>query len=152
MKRKQLRKSDVRKINEEIEERYGAEDVISKSDTVELIDDEVVSVNGNPILFYSEGILVPTLKYLLNDQILKKAVVDMGAVKFVTGGADIMRPGIVEIDEGISKGDFIAIVDQNNGKPLSVSQAMFDSDEIRSKDSGKVLKNVHHVGDRIWNI
>ena len=32
---------------------------------------------------------------------LKKIAVDMGAVKFVVSGADIMRPGIVEIEEGI---------------------------------------------------
>ena len=106
------------------------------------------------MFFYHQDKIIPTLKSLLDCadifNAIKKAVVDMGAVKFVTSGADIMRPGIVETDEGIKKGDAIAIVDVDNRKPLAVGIAMFSSEEIPEMKSGKVVKSIHYVGDNIW--
>ncbi len=76
----------------------------------------------------------------------------MGAVKFVTSGADIMRPGIVHIDEGITKDDAVAIVDQTHKKPLAVGIALHSSEEMQKVSSGKVVKNIHYVGDWIWKM
>ena len=76
----------------------------------------------------------------------------MGAVKFVINGADIMRPGITEIEDGINENDFIVIVDVNNQKSLAVGIALLNSEEMRSSTSGKVIKNIHYVGDEIWKI
>ena len=75
----------------------------------------------------------------------------MGAVKFVTKGADIMRPGITEIEDGIQKDTFVTIIDQNNKKPLAIGKSLFNSEELRNTKEGKVIKNVHYVGDEIWN-
>ena len=84
--------------------------------------------------------------------VLKKITVDMGAVKFVVNGADIMRPGIVEIEEGILKDEFVAVIDKNNQKPLAVGIALFSSEEMKSMTSGKVIKNIHYVGDELWRM
>jgi predicted RNA-binding protein (TIGR00451 family) len=70
-------------------------------------------------------------------------------VKFVSNGADIMRPGIVDIGE-FKLGDFVSIVDENNKKPIAVGEALFDSVSMKGMDSGKVVKMVHYVGDKIW--
>jgi len=74
----------------------------------------------------------------------------MGAIKFVASGADIMKPGVVAVDEGINKGDFIAIIDQKNQKPIAIGEALFDCHEMRKQESGKVIKNLHYVGDKLW--
>ena len=113
-------------------------------------DEKVVYLNNEPAFFYYENQLYPTLKYLLKQPILKTITVDMGAVRFVVNGADIMRPGIVAIDANIQKGEAIIIIDQNNKKPLAVGIALFSSEEMQKVSSGKVIKNIHYVGDEIW--
>jgi len=113
-------------------------------------DEKVVYLNNEPAFFYYENQLYPTLKYLLKQPILKTITVDMGAVRFVVNGADIMRPGIVAIDANIQKNEAIIIIDQNNKKPLAVGIALFSSEEMQKVSSGKVIKNIHYVGDEIW--
>ena len=76
----------------------------------------------------------------------------MGAVRFVINGADIMRPGITSFDEGIQKNDFVVVVDETHNKPLAVCVSLFSSEELLGVDSGKVLKNIHYVGDKLWNL
>ena len=44
----------------------------------------------------------------------------MGAVKFIVGGADVMRPGITEISEGIEKNEIILVVDENARQRLRI--------------------------------
>jgi len=67
-------------------------------------------------------------------------VVDMGAIKFVTNGADIMRPGITEIDPTIKKGDIVRVADETHDRILAVSQAMFDATEMEKKHPGKLWR------------
>lgn len=152
---KQLSKSDVEKINQEIKNAYGKEEFFSKKDQLVIKDFEhtlLVIKDKQPLFFYRDGKIIPTLKSLLLNQFLKTVTVDMGAVKFVSGGADIMRPGIKELDHTIQKGDIIAVVDEKHKKPLCVAEALFSGEEIFQMKTGKVLKNVHHVGDEIWKI
>ena len=96
--------------------------------------------------------VVKTLKFLQENNVLKKITVDMGAVKFVVNGADIMRPGIVEIEDGIMKNDFVAVVDVNNKKPLAVGIALYDAYEMKGMKNGKAVKNIHYVGDELWQV
>ncbi len=123
--------------------------ILSKKDNA-AIDGKALFINSEPLFFYYEAQLYPSLKYLLKNQILKKATVDMGAVKFVINGADIMRPGITAIDESIEKDEAVIIIDLNNKKPLAVGIALFSGKEIQNMNSGKVIKNIHYVGDEIW--
>lgn len=148
MKRTPLRSKEANKMLEE----YEVE--ISKKDQVELIEDKykVILIGRKPSFFYHDDRPVPTLKYLQEHAVIKTITVDMGAVRFVVNGADIMRPGIVEIEEGIGKDDFVAVVDKNNRKPLAVGIALFGSEEMKAMASGKVIKNIHYVGDELWRM
>lgn len=155
MKKKTLRKSDIRHINEEILNSFGIESMFDKKETLEEITDEfkMLVKDSTALFFYSNNKLVPTLRLCLeNDSILKKVTVDMGAVRFVTSGADIMRPGITDIEDGVGKDEFVMIVDENNKKPLAIAKTMFDGEEMKNMDSGKVLKNTHFIGDKIWDM
>ena len=154
MKRTPLRSKEV---NKELVV-YGI--TLNKKDPVVLLEDDtkkisqkIILVNNQSEFFYYENKLIPTLKNLQrNNHILKQIAVDMGAVKSMVKGADLMRPGIVEIEPGFKKDDFIVIVDVNNRKPLAVGIALFSSEEIQVQPGGRVVKNIHYLGDEIWEI
>ncbi len=149
--KKQLRKSEIKDLSEEIRSCFGIDPKISAKDRVE-VNDDIIMINGEPAFFYHEGRIVPHLKRLIASQFLKPVTVDMGAVRFMVKGADLMRPGITKVGPGISKDDIIAIIDESHSKPIAVGISLFSSQEIESMDSGKVIRTIHYVGDRIWNI
>jgi predicted RNA-binding protein (TIGR00451 family) len=136
MKRKQMRKDEIKRIISETEPFFD-EPPLKKKDQVELIDDKVIVVNGDPAFFYESERPIPLLKRILTDgkTSLKKVTVDMGAIKFVTSGADVMRPGITAFEPGIDKGEPVIIVDETHGKPLAIGKAMYprfrDGDQWR---------------------
>lgn len=144
--RKQLNKTEIKELNKKISEKYGVE-VISKKDKV--VVNELIYVNDTPYFFYSKDELIPTLKLILRSNFLKKITVDMGAVKFVVSGADIMRPGIKAFED-VKKDEIVTIVDENNSKPLCIGKMLVDSGELKSAGSGKAVKNLHYIGDDIW--
>ena len=157
MKRRQISNKDLRAIEEEVRSLYGAEGILSGKRRVEAVDTkmgEVIFADGMPWLFRAgEGkVLAPTLHLLLTRQILKEIAIDMPAVRFIANGADVMRPGIVRIADGIITGEAVCVVDEHHGKPLAVGLALFPSAEMRALASGKVIKTVHHVGDELWSL
>lgn len=126
---------------------------LSKKDHAERVEEEdlkYIYINKEPAFFYYQERIIPTLRYLQTHCLLKKVTIDMGAIKFIINGADIMRPGIKEIEAGFQKEDLITIVDANNKKPLAVGIALVSSPEMQAMTTGKVIKNIHYVGDRIW--
>lgn len=146
MKRTRLKSKDVNKQLEKYQLN------LSKKDQVELIQNgqKLIIINKVPTFFYYQEQIVPTLKYLQTHLILKKIIVDQGAVKFVINGADIMRPGIKEIEDNIQENEFIVIVDETHQKPLAVGIATLNSEDLKKVNSGKVIKNIHYVGDELW--
>jgi PUA domain protein len=151
MKSRQLNKNEVKELSNELEEKYG-KSFFSKRDRVEIIDDKILKVDGSQAFFKLENQWIPLLKILQTDNFLKQIVIDMPAVPFITKGADLMRPGVVELDEGIEKGEIIAIVDENHKKPLAVGKTLFSGQEMKVQDKGKIVKNLHFVGDSFWNL
>ncbi|MFT4344162.1 MAG: PUA domain-containing protein [Candidatus Woesearchaeota archaeon] len=152
MRTRTLAKSEIRELNMELFQEYGIEP-LSKKDLILMVEDEpaIIKIKGEPSFFYEDNIITPTLKFLLKDCFLKKVTVDMGAVKFVASGADVMRPGIVEVSDGIIKDELVAIIDEKNKKPLAIGYAQGTSEEIKEQKSGKSVKTIHYVGDSIWS-
>ena len=74
----------------------------------------------------------------------------MGAIRFVTNGADIMRPGITKIDPDIKENEIVRIADETHGKTLAVGKALFNAHEMESTKKGKVVKNLHTIKDSVW--
>lgn len=145
--RKQYSKSEIK----ELLDRFSyVESLISKKSNV-VEQDGIIYVDNKATLVEFEKRFFPTLKVLLQRIVLPKVVVDMGAVKFVVSGADIMRPGIRNLED-FNRGDFVVIVDEKNNKPLAVGKAMFSSEEMKSMNTGKCIQNIHYVGDRYWGL
>ncbi|MFW9848749.1 MAG: DUF1947 domain-containing protein [Candidatus Thorarchaeota archaeon] len=155
-KRHLLKRKQQKAELEKIESALGTEirvDVGTQLETGILDDDTRVLIYQNEILFFErENRFFPTLHALLKDMIsIPRIAVDMGAIRYVVNGADIMRPGITKIDDDVRKNAAVAIVDETHGKPLAVGIATMDSEEMRSATSGKVVLSVHHVNDRLWD-
>lgn len=103
-------------------------------------------------LLIGDGI-APTVRGLLAHPATKRAVtVDMGAVRFIYNGADVMAPGIVEADPQIRGGDVVWVRDEKNGRPLAVGRAIMDGPTMAREEKGKAIETIHHVGDEIWRL
>lgn len=112
-----------------------------------------ILLNEGYILFFEEdGKLLPTLHAILDGFItLPTVTVDMGAVRFVVNGADIMRPGVTKVDDGVVEGSVVAVVDERHGKPLAVGVSKMSAEDLRAATSGKVVMSKHHVNDDLWD-
>ena len=120
-------------------------------ETAEFLDRQVLVVNNQVLGVQHEGSWFLSVRGLLAHKPQARYVtVDMGAVKFVANGADIMAPGIVEADPALQPGDWCWIRDERNKQPLAVGKALVAGTAmVRGK--GKAVKSVHHLGDRLWN-
>lgn len=150
---KTLSKSEIKELNEQTL-KYFQEEFFHKKDFVQIISEKIkyIALNKEPLFFYHGDKLVPSLKTLMKRNFLKTITVDMGAIKFICSGADVMRPGIVELDEDIHKGEIVVVLDVNNKKPLVVGRALFSGVEIKGLSEGKVVENLHFVSDDKWNL
>ncbi|UCE09450.1 MAG: DUF1947 domain-containing protein [Candidatus Thorarchaeota archaeon] len=111
----------------------------------------ILMLDGIILFFEMEEKSFPTLHSLLQGFVtLPRVVVDMGAVKFVANGADIMRPGVTSADDGIEEGSVVAVVDETHGKPLAVGIALMSTEEILAAKKGKVVLSRHHINDDLW--
>jgi PUA-domain protein len=118
----------------------------------EMKHEELFFVDGVPLFAKSGNMLFPTLTSTKILSALPKATVNMGAVPYVCNGADVMAPGIVGFEGDFGKDDFVVVVDERHKKPIAMAAALFNSEEAKKLERGRVLKNMHYVGDNIWNL
>lgn len=129
----------------------GLEDKVLEKITLD--EYSLILVDGKPLLFEIEGHLFPTVRGALEMELQKRLVtVDKGAIRFVSNGADIMAPGVVEADPEIKEGDLVIIVEETHRKPLAIGRALMDGPQMVEADSGKAIKSITHVGDKLWNM
>ena len=94
------------------------------------------------------------LPFLNQNQVLEKfpnVMVDMGAVKFMCNGANVMRPGIKRYTE-FGTNDIICVIEESQHKFLAVGRAMTDSSALEGMSKGEVVKNLHYISDKYWEI
>lgn len=116
------------------------------------IDNETQLITGDEIKILK--IKDDYLPFLSENSTLKKfpyVQVDMGAVKFMCNGANLMRPGIKKFSE-FSKDDIVCIVEESQNKFLAVGKSEVDSSELEDMERGEVLKNLHYISDKSWEI
>lgn len=74
--------------------------------------------------------------------------VDMGAVRFVCNGADIMRPGITSHDT--FGPDEVVCIAEPGGRFLAVGLSRIDSRDMDVMKRGNVVNNLHYISDKYW--
>ncbi len=151
--RHRLKSKEIRNIIEDLENEFN-EIFFDINSTVEIGEVEgirFIFVESQAAFMYLEDKTCFTLKGIeLFKPKNRFVVVDMGAVKFVTNGADVMAPGIIDADKNIKENDFVWICDEHNKKPLAVGFATISGEDMVSGDKGKAVRIIHYVGDSIW--
>jgi len=114
---------------------------------------EVYLIRGRPVAVRSEGdTLIPVLTYVDELPNLPRVVVDMGAVPHICNGADVMAPGISRVEGEFKKGEVVVVIDEKNRRPLAIGLSLVNSEDLKNIERGKIIKNCHHVGDKLWKL
>ena len=150
--RHHLRSDEIRELETTLADALGVDLDADAYEFVELTGTEfdLVLVDGEPAVVYVDDEPFLTVRGANVYEPRRRVVtVDAGAVSFVSDGADVMRPGIVDADEAIEAGDLVAVAEESHGKVLAVGRAQVDGSDMLG-DSGKVVSSVHHVGDDLF--
>jgi PUA-domain protein len=150
--RHHLRSDAISEIEAALAANLGVDIDADTFEKVELTADDwdVVLVDGEPRVLYLEGEPFLTVDGANAYPPSRHVVtVDAGAISFVSDGADVMRPGIVEADSDIEPGDFVVINEETHGKYLAVGKALVAGDDMVG-DEGRVVESIHHVGDDLY--
>ncbi len=147
-----MKERDSKPLIEELKKIPGLQQLSHKS-RVELEnvkDADIIIVDGQPVAFKRDGQIVPVL---VNTSVLDnmpRIIVDMGAVPHVVGGADIMAPGIRRVQGEFGENQLVVIADEKHGKFLAVGSSILASGTLAATKKGKVVVNLHYVGDPVW--
>jgi PUA-domain protein len=154
--RHSLKSKDAKRLLLEVSKQLGTDvtQFFGSKTRVEMNETETADVfilDGRPLLARSNEKFFPTLYFEELFSFLPRIVVDMGAVPYVCKGADVMAPGVSEIKGEFKENDILLVVDERHGKPLAVGAAIFSSEDMKTVNTGKIMKNLHYVGDKLWN-
>lgn len=154
-RRQRLRQKEAQSLVENLRESLGVE-VAKADEPIEIAEAEnhrIILVKDRSIgLFVNDRPFLTVRGLLLHKPERLHVTVDMGAVKFVCNGADIMSPGIIDADRTIKAGDLVWVRDEKNRQPLAIGEALITGEEMAVAESGKAVRSIHHVGDAIWKL
>jgi PUA domain protein len=147
-----ISKSETSELLKTVSEKWGIEFPRIKNVKVhQILDDaQIITGAGIKILKVNEDYL----PFLSEIETLKKfpnVMVDMGAVKFMCKGANVMRPGIKKYTE-FEKDSLVCIVEESQHKFLAVGKSLVASSELENMEKGEVIKNIHYISDRFWEV
>jgi len=145
-----ISKSETAKIFEELNTQWKIDVPKQKNVRTHQIDEKGVIITGNGIT--AVKIDEDILPFLGDVPILEKfpyVIVDMGAIKFVCKGANIMRPGITKFSD-FESGEIVCVVEESQNKFLAVGKAEISSKEAEDASKGEVIKNMHYISDDFW--
>jgi len=145
-------KALLKKASEKL--KVDLEQIFKTKANVELIQTEfaeIYLINGKPLLVKAGENFFPTLVFNEFLASSPKVFIDMGAVPHVCNGANVMAPGITRFEGQFREGDFVLVADEKHGKPIVVGEIIYDMDAAKKAAHGIVVRNVHFVGDKIWN-
>ena len=147
-----IRKKEARRIADDIGNIYGCDFPDNpKMERAKLLDFDVVLVDSSVDFLIHDGRILFILSSIEKYEPKRKFVtIDMGAIKFIAGGADVMVPGIVDADRDIQEGDPVWIRDENHGKAIAVGISLMNGGDLIELEKGRGVRNIHWVGDRIW--
>lgn len=152
MKSNLISKSETSTLIKTVSEKWEIEFPKNKNLKVHQITDDAQLITGKGIKILK--INDDYLPFLSETKMLEKfpnVMIDMGAVKFMCKGANVMRPGIKSFSE-FEKDKLVCIVEESQHKFLAVGKSMVSSSELETMDKGEVLKNLHYISDKFWEI
>ncbi len=152
--RHRLKKKEVRELINKLKNSFNDNffNIDSIVETGFYEDTQFIFIDNKPyFMFYNDKIVFTLSGLYKYNSNTKHVIIDMGAVKFVTKGADVMIPGIVDADKNIQPNDLVWICDEKNKKPLALGIALVSGEEMISKEKGKAVNIFHYIGDNFWD-
>lgn len=151
-----LREKEAKSLLEKASEKLKVDlkQILKAKVNFELVETEfaeIYLINNKPLLVKAGENVFPILFFNEFFALAPKVVIDMGAVPHVCNGANVMAPGIIRFEGEFRKGDFVFVVDEKHGKPIAVGEILYDMDAVKRVKHGIVVRNIHFVGDKIWN-
>jgi len=145
-----ISKSETSALLKTVSEKWGIELPKMKNVKVhQILDDaQIITGDGLKILKVDEDYL-PFLSEIKMLEMFPTVTVDMGAVKFMCKGANLMRPGIKKFTE-FEKDQIVCIVEESQHKFLAVGKSLVSSSELETMEKGEIINNMHYISDRFW--
>jgi PUA domain protein len=145
-----ISKSETSTLLKKISQEWNMEFPKMKNVRVHQILDDAQIITGEGLkILKIENDYLP---FLSETTILEKfpnVEVDMGAVKFMCKGANLMRPGIKKFTE-FEKDKLVCIVEETHHKFLAVGKSAVSSSELENMEKGEVIQNLHYISDKFW--
>lgn len=136
------------KEKKELQEKLPKGYEVSKKDILKE-HNSMLYLDEKKFLIIKEGRYLPHLNSL-PDSTYKSVCVDKGAIPFIAKGADLMRPGIQMLDDGIEKDDIVVVRDENKKKAFAIGFSLVSSEEMKEQAGGKSLTIYHYIGDEYY--
>ena len=150
MKSNLISNSETSKNLEQINSQWKIELPKQKNIKTHEVDEKGIIITGNGITAVKIGDDI--LPFLDDIPILEKfpyVTVDMGAIKFVCKGANVMRPGITKFSD-FESDEIVCVIEESQKKFLAVGKAKISSNELENTNKGEVIKNMHYISDDFW--
>jgi len=145
-----ISKSETAQVVKEISDQWKIELPKIKNLKFHYLEDDVIIITGIGLKAIKVGDAY--LPFLTDTEILKKfpyVMVDMGAVKFMCNGANVMRPGITDYTQ-FEKDGVVCIIEESQHKFLAVGKSCVPSMDMESMTKGEIVKNMHYISDKYW--
>ena len=150
MKSNLISKSETAEVIKEISSQWKIDLPKIKNLKFHYLDDDILIITGTGLkVIKIKNIYIP---FLSETEILKKfpfVMVDMGAVKFMCNGANVMRPGITKYSQ-FENDQLVCIIEESQQKFLAIGQACVPSSELESLSKGEIIINMHYISDKYW--
>ena len=114
-------------------------------------NDSQILVGENFKILKLKDEFIPFLSDVTLLESFPSVTVDMGAVKFMCNGANVMRPGIKNHSEFL-KDDIVCVIEESQHKYLAVGKSLVNSSDMKDLSKGEVIKNLHYISDKYWEI
>ena len=152
MKSNLISKSETAKLLEKVSKIWNISFPKIKNLKVHQISEQAQIITGEDIKILNiDDEYIP---FLSQTEMLKKfpyVMVDMGAVKFMCNGANVMRPGIKKYSD-FEKDNLVCIIEESQNKFLAVGKALVSSQDVENMEKGEIVKNIHYISDKYWEI
>ena len=152
MKSNLISKSETDDLLKQVSAQWKIEIPKTKNLKMYRIMDNVQIFTANDIMILQ--IEETYLPFLSQTSLLEKfphVLVDMGAVKFMCNGANVMRPGIRSHSE-FDREQVVCVIEESQHKFLAVGKSLVPSSELETMEKGEVIKNMHYISDKYWEI
>jgi len=106
--------------------------------------------NGKALFVERSNKIVPSILNKEALDMLPSIIVDQGAIPYICNGADVMAPGITEIQGEFPPEALTVIREEKYEKALAIGIAIIGSEDMKKQTRGRVVENIHYISDDAW--